>query len=201
MSALVLPVGEFQAFLFDLDGTVADTIPLHYRSWIEALADHGATFPPALFDAMNGLTLPKTVEVLNETYGLSMPVEVVLKRKEALYLALLPSITAVPEVLEIIAEHHGRVPFAIVSGSPRSGIEATLALLGLRDRFDVVVGQEDYVNGKPDPEPFLTAARTLGVDPAACLVFEDADAGIASAKAAKMAWVRVFRAPTVAISR
>ncbi|HEX7662946.1 MAG TPA: HAD family phosphatase, partial [Polyangiaceae bacterium] len=147
---LVLPHGNFQAFLFDLDGTIADTIPLHYRSWIESLAEHGATFPPALFDAMNGLTLPKTVEVLNEKYGLSMPVDVVLKRKEDLYLALLPTITAVPDVLAVIEEHHGTIPFAIVSGSPRSGIEATLSILGLRDRFDAIVGQEDYVHGKPD---------------------------------------------------
>ena len=196
---LVLPEGPFEAFLFDLDGTVADTIPFHYRSWISALREYGCPFPPEMFDAMNGLTFPRTVEVLNEKYGLAMPVDVVVKKKEAFYLELLPGLRAVPDVLDVIEKHRGKFPFAIVSGSPRSGIDATLSLLKLADRFDAIVGQEDYVRGKPDPEPFLAAAKKLGARPEKCLVFEDADAGIESARRAAMAFVRVERAPTVAI--
>lgn len=196
---LTLPSGEFDAFLFDLDGTVADTIPFHYRSWIVALREWGCTFPPDLFDAMNGFTLPRTVEVLNERYGLAMPVDAVLKKKEEIYLGLLPGLRIVPDVAAVIEAHRGRVPFAIVSGSPRSGIAATLSLLHMEDVFDVVVGQEDYVHGKPDPEPFLVAAKRLGKDPARCLVLEDADPGIEAAKAAGMSWVKVDRAPTTAI--
>ena len=119
--------------------------------------------------------------------------------EESSYLELLPGLRAVPDVLDVIEEHRGKLPFAIVSGSPRSGIDATLSLLKLEDRFDAIVGQEDYVHGKPDPEPFLAAATTLGAPPEKCLVFEDADAGIESARRAGMRFVRVDRAPTVAV--
>ena len=94
----------------------------------------------------------------------------------------------------------------IVCGADGQGLRGPLRSVAVLageivgDRFDAIVGQEDYVHGKPDPEPFLTAAKKLGVDASKCLVFEDADAGIASAKAAKMQWVRVDRAPTVAIT-
>ncbi len=89
----------------------------------------------------------------------------------------------------------GKIPFAIVSGSPRASILKTLTTLGLVHHFPVIVGAEDYTHGKPDPEPFLTAARLLDVPPAQCLVFEDAEAGITAAVAAGMQWVHVPSGP------
>ena len=191
-----LPDGPFEAFLFDLDGTVADSMPLHYRSWNEAMAAYGAVFPPDLFDAMAGTPFDKTVELLNAKLGYALPIAEVVRRKEATYRALASSMKAVPSVLEVIDAHFERVPFAIVSGSPRASIESTLATLKLRDRFQVIVGAEDYVHGKPDPEPFLLAAKLLNVAPEKCLVFEDAPQGIAAAKAAHMKWVLVPSTPT-----
>ncbi len=113
------------------------------------------------------------------------------RRKESLYLSRLSELKPVASVLHHIHARHGEVSFAIVSGSPRTSIVDTLTRLGLLDLFPVLVGAEDYARGKPDPEPFLTAASRLGVAPADCLVFEDAEAGIASARAAGMQWVRV----------
>ena len=190
-TGLTLPPGDFKAYLFDLDGTIADSMPLHYRGWTQAVEEHGGRFPEDLFYAWAGIPLPRTVEMLNERFGLAMPVMDVVRRKESLYLARLADLEAVPDVLAHIHEQHGSIPFAIVSGSPRRSIADTLTQLGLLDLFSVVVGAEDYIRGKPDPEPFLTAAARLGVAPADCLVFEDADAGIASARAAGMQWVRV----------
>jgi beta-phosphoglucomutase-like phosphatase (HAD superfamily) len=192
--ALVLPPGPFSAYLFDLDGTVADTMPLHFQTWSQAVMEHGGTFPEDLFYAFGGIPLPRTVEMLNEQLGYNMPPEETARRKEQLYLDVLKGDTglrAVASVLAVIQREHGRIPFAIVSGSPHASIEHTLVSLGLRDKFDVIVGAEDYSHGKPDPEPFLIAAARLGVQPGACLVFEDADAGIAAAEAAGMAWVRI----------
>jgi HAD superfamily hydrolase (TIGR01509 family) len=190
-TALAIPPGDFRAYLFDLDGTVADSMPLHFLSWNEAVAEHGHTFPEDLFYAWGGIPLPRTVEMLNERFGYSMsPIETA-RRKEELYLEQLTHVQPIASVVEIIEREHGRIPFAIVSGSPRASIHSTLTLLGLLDRFDVLVGAEDYAHGKPDPEPFLTAAKRLGVPAESCLVFEDADAGIASAEAAGMKWVRI----------
>ena len=191
MAALTLPPGPHAAYLFDLDGTVADSMPLHYLSWSEAVAEHGGTFPEALFYQMGGIPLLRTVELLNERYGTAMIPAEVVRRKESLYLDRLTHLKPVASVLAIIEAHSGKIPFAIVSGSPRASIHATLARLGLAHHFPVIVGAEDYVHGKPHPEPFLTAAALLGVEPGACLIFEDADAGITSAIAAGMAYVRI----------
>jgi len=97
----------------------------------------------------------------------------------------------VPEVLEHIEQQHGRIPFAVVSGSTRDSVEISLRTLGLLDRFDAFICAGDYAKGKPDPEPFLTAALRLGVKPEECLVFEDAEVGVAAARAAGMAVVKV----------
>lgn len=190
-TGLELPGRAFAAYLFDLDGTIADSMPLHFRSWTQAVEEAGGTFPEPDFYALGGVTLPRTVEILNERYGYEMSPAETARRKELLYLEMLPALKPVASVLSLIHRDRGRVPFAVVSGSPRESIIHTLCTLGLLQDFPVIVGAEDYVHCKPDPEPFLTAAARLNVAPADCLVFEDADAGIASAEAAGMLWVRI----------
>jgi HAD superfamily hydrolase (TIGR01509 family) len=120
-----------------------------------------------------------------------MPVEVVSHRKEALYFELLPQLKAVPEVLELIEAQQGRIPFAVVSGSTKESVTASLASLNLLDRFDAFVCAGDYTKSKPEPEAFLLAAAKLGVPPKSCLVFEDTEMGIQAATAAGMASVKI----------
>ena len=188
---LALPACSYEAFLFDLDGTVADSMPLHFVAWTRAVEEAGGQFPEALFYAMGGIPLLRTVELLNERFGTAMVPEAVGHRKETLFLAMLDRMRPVPSVLRVIEAYAGKLPFAIVSGSSRASIAKTLDILGMAHYFPVVVGAEDVVHGKPAPEPFLKAATLLGVVPKTCLVFEDADAGIEAAKAAGMDWVRV----------
>ncbi|SCG76292.1 HAD family hydrolase [Micromonospora inositola] len=188
---LSLPPGHFRAYLFDCDGTIADSMPLHYAAWRSALDEWGCEFPEDLFYAWGGRPVADIVATLNERHGLAMPVDTVARRREALYQRSLPELTAVPEVLAHIEDAHGRYPFAVVSGSTRESVTASLTTLGLLDRFDVLVCAGDYARAKPDPEAFLVAARLLGVPPESCLVFEDTDLGIAAATAAGMASVRV----------
>lgn len=188
---LPLPAGDFQAYLFDCDGTVADSMPMHHVAWAQALAPHGADFPEELFYAWGGRPVTEIIADLNERQGLAMPLAVVAAERERLFQRLLPTINAVPGVLEHIEDAHGRVPFAVVSGSSRESVTASLSALGLREKFDVLVCAGDYTRAKPDPECFLLAARLLGVDPAGCVVFEDTDLGIRAATAAGMASVRI----------
>ncbi|MEV4348704.1 HAD family phosphatase [Actinoplanes sp. NPDC049596] len=188
---LPLPEGEFDAYLFDCDGTIADSMPIHYKAWQQALGEWGADFPEELFYAWGGRTPVAVIETLNAQQGLAMPVELVNERREQVFQELLPSVSAVPEVLEHIQEAYGKVPFAVVSGSSRESVTASLTALGLLDRFDVMVCAGEYLNGKPDPECFLTAAELLGVAPTRCVVFEDAELGLQAAAAAGMAAVRV----------
>jgi HAD superfamily hydrolase (TIGR01509 family) len=188
---LKLPEGSFRAYLLDCDGTIADSMPLHYLAWKKALGELNCEFEEELFYAWGGMPVVEIISTLNARHGLSMPVEVVSRRKEGLYFELLPQLKAVPEVLELIEAEHGRTPFAVVSGSTRESVTASLISLNLLDRFDALVCAGDYRKSKPDPESFLLAAARLGVAPEACLVFEDTDMGIQAAKAAGMASVKV----------
>ena len=188
---LLLPQGSFKAYLFDCDGTIADSMPLHYLAWKKALGEWNCEFDERLFYSWGGMPIAEIVSTLNQKYGLSMPVEVLAHRKESLYLDLLPQLKAVPEVVEHIEAQHGRIPLAVVSGSTRDSVTASLASLHLLDRFDTLVCAGDYKKSKPDPEAFLLAAAKLGVAPKECLVFEDTDMGIQAATAAGMSSVRV----------
>lgn len=188
---LPLPEGKFGAYLFDCDGTIADSMPLHYVAWKKTLAPWGCDFPEKLFYAWGGYPVADIVMMLNERQGLQMPVDEVLQQKEQAYFGCLPDLKVIPEVLEHIESGYGRIPLAVVSGSTRDSVEASLAALGLLDRFDAFVCAGDYKKAKPDPEPFLLAAARVGVKPESCLVFEDADLGIDAATAAGMASVKV----------
>jgi beta-phosphoglucomutase-like phosphatase (HAD superfamily) len=188
---LPLPPGEFRAYLFDCDGTIADSMPLHYLAWRQALEPWGCDLPEDLFYAWGGRPVADIIADLNAQQGLAMPVAAVAERRERLFQELLPKISAVPGVLEHIEDAYGRVPFAVVSGSTRESVTASLTALGLLDRFDVLVCAGDYARPKPDPEAFLAAAALLGVAPDDCVVFEDTDLGIQAATAAGMASVRI----------
>jgi beta-phosphoglucomutase-like phosphatase (HAD superfamily) len=188
---LPLPACDFRAYLFDCDGTIADSMPVHYLAWQQALKEWGAVLPEDLFYAWGGRPVAEIIADLNQRQGLSMPVEVVAARREVLFQELLPTVSAVPGVLEHIDEAHRRIPFAVVSGSTRESVTASLSALGLLEKFDVLVCAGDYPRAKPDPGAFLLAAELLRVEPGDCLVFEDTDLGIQAATAAGMAAVRV----------
>ena len=188
---LKIPQGDFGAYLFDCDGTIADSMPLHYLAWRQALGEWNCEFDEKLFYEWGGMPIVEIVATLNKRRGLNMPVERVAHRKENLYFELLPQLKAVPEVLEHIEAKHGAVRFAVVSGSALDSVTASLTALSLLDRFDTLVCAGDYKKSKPDPDPFLLAASRLGVAPESCLVFEDTDMGIQAARAAGMASVRV----------
>ena len=188
---LAIPDQAFKAYLFDLDGTLADSMPLHLRSWQQATREMGGDFPVELFWAWGGIPLTRTVKMLNERFGWGLDPVATVHRKEQLFLGMIDGLKPIPAVLAHAEAQHGRLPMAIVSGSPRLTIARLLEVLGLADYFNTVVGMEDYTHGKPAPEPFLVAAERLGVAPADCLVFEDAEAGFQSALAAGMGLVRV----------
>jgi len=188
---LKLPPGPFKAYLFDCDGTIADSMPLHYIAWKKALSQWNCEFTEDLFYASGGMPVVQIIAMLNEKYGLKMPVQELANQKEGFYLEILPELKAVPEVLEHIEVRHGQIPFAVVSGSTRDSVTASLGTLKLLDRFDTLVCAGEYQRGKPDPEAFLIASQRLGVPPESCLVFEDTEMGIQAANTAGMASVKV----------
>ena len=189
--ALVIPPGDFAAYIFDCDGTLADTMPTHYRAWCTALGEHADNFPEAMFYELGGVPTGRIVQILNERHGLNLPVEDTVAQKESIFLELSPQIAAIEPVVALARQFHGTKPLAVASGGHRRIVLNTLGALGIADLFQAVVTAEDYERGKPAPDPFLEAARQLNVSPEQCLVFEDTATGIAAAHAAGMKCVLV----------
>jgi len=159
---LKLPEGMFDAYLFDCDGTIVDSMPLHYQAWKKALAEWNCEFSEEQFYAWGGMPVAEVISTLNRERGLDMPVEELEHRKESLYFELLPELKVVPEVLEHIEAQHGRIPFGVVSGSRRESVTASLNVLKLLDRFDTLVCAGEYTKSKPDPEAFLASGQSQG---------------------------------------
>ena len=190
---IVFPTRRFGGYIFDCDGTIADTMPLHFRAWARAMEELGGTFPEDLFYAWGGKPTDVIVGQLNAKFGLSLDVGKTVRRKEDYYLAMVAEVTPVQPVLDYAKSIHGTAPMAIASGGHHELVDATLAALGITELFVAVVCVEDYVHGKPAPDPFLEAARRLGVTADDCVVFEDSPTGIQAAEAAGMAHVFVPR--------
>lgn len=187
------PTDGFDGLVFDLDGTLVDSMPVHFEAWCEALEQVGAggIFGEDVFYAMGGRPTKDIVVQLNVEYGLKLDPDTVAFAKKKSFLTRLDRVTLNTELVDYAREWRGRVPLAIATGGSRMVVEKTLQLLELSDLFDEVVTADDVTNGKPDPEVFLKAAELIGVDPARCVAFEDAAPGILAAQAAGMKVVTV----------
>jgi beta-phosphoglucomutase family hydrolase len=189
---LEIPARQFGGYIFDCDGTLADTMPLHYRAWKRIIEELGAPFSEELFYKLGGKPTEQIFELLRDEHGLKVgDVKEVSERKEEYFLELIHEVKPIEPVLEIAKQLHATVPMAVASGGYRKYVELTLDAIGVRALFDAVVCAEDYERGKPFPDPFLEAARRLNVAAADCLVFEDSPLGVEAAQAAGMACVFV----------
>ena len=184
---------EYKALIFDLDGTLVDSMPLHFKAWCKALEDQGqaGVFPEDVFYAMGGRPTRDIVKVINGEQNLQLDADEVSSSKKRHYLKNLALIELIPAVAKIAEENRGKVPMAVASGSSREGVEKTLQTLGISDWFDEVVSSNEVANGKPAPDIFLEAALRIGIAPKDCVVFEDARSGIIAARAAGMEVVAV----------
>lgn len=206
MSARVtLPEKTYAGYIFDLDGTLVDSMPVHYKAWRWALREHGApqhVFRWEAFVAHGGMAAPDIVADLNATYGLSMEPETVADDKRNRYAWLLQNETlpVIPETVNLVRRLREQgIPYAIGTGSMPSGAMETLQSAGVADLFPIMVTPADVPPGfgKPRPDIFLLCAERMGVNPQECVVFEDAEPGIQAAMAGGMDYVRVGECPPV----
>lgn len=172
---------DVRGLIFDCDGTLADTMPLHYRAWQAAMKHHGAEFPEALFWEMAGIPTVRIIELLNEKHGWSVPVDEAAELKERLYVDLIHEVKPIEPVAAVVREYAGRLPMAVATGGTRAIVARTLAAVGLLDQFRAIVTADDVIHGKPAPDIFIESARRLDLSPGECLVFEDADLGVQAA--------------------
>ncbi len=182
-----------QAVIFDMDGVLLDSEPLHYEAVRQILAEQGVDFPLDDYHRYLGTTLTSTWDDLCERYPIAMPFEQFEARYNAdvlaHYQAGAPLIVGARELVHRLLA--ADVPIAVASSSHREWVEAALTGVGLRPSFQHTVAGDEVAMGKPSPEIYLKAASVLGVAPTVCIAIEDAPAGVASARAAGMAVVLV----------
>lgn len=196
------PERRFGGYIFDCDGTLADTMPLHHRAWQRALTENGAgfTFDWDLFVSRAGMTLEQTVVELAAQFEVALD-PISTARAQRLHYARLESrMQPIADVVDFARFAARHAPISVASGSPRPLVERTLTRIGVRDLFEVIVTPEDVERGKPAPDLFLLAAERMGVPPASCVVFEDGEMGFEAARKAGMALVRVAPASAGALA-
>jgi beta-phosphoglucomutase family hydrolase len=180
-----------RGIIFDCDGTLADTMPLHWRAWQVIAKRHGFSLPEERFYSLGGVPSRDILRVLSTEQGVPLDPLAVAREKEAVYLPLIAQVEPINTVVGVARENYGEIPLAVASGGTKSIIEQVLEHLGIRDLFQAIVTSEDIVNQKPAPDIFLEAARRLGVPPQFCRAYEDTDLGMKAIRAAGMEAVDV----------
>jgi HAD superfamily hydrolase (TIGR01509 family) len=187
-----LSEGNYKAYLYDCDGTLADNMPAHRDTYIKVAADKGVTITGAVIDEFAGLPIPQVVIEINKRFNTNFdPDEFTYLKTKLYHDEYIQQIKPVEFVVKHLIAHAGKVKIAVVSGGGRQAIEKTLNVLGISHLVEVLVCAGETPHGKPYPDPFLAAAEKLGVLPEHCLVFEDGAAGVQSAQAAGMEWIRI----------
>jgi beta-phosphoglucomutase family hydrolase len=175
-----------KALIFDLDGTLADTMPVHFLAYKHILAGYGIQFTPEIFATLAGIPAIGTIEKLNEIFGTRMNAEEVGHYKEREYEKIMHKMKPIEPVVNLAKQYHGILPMAVGTGGYTRLAWKTMDILGLGKYFDILVATEDVQRPKPFPDTFLRCAQLMGVDPTVCEVFEDAQLGIQAAHAAGM---------------
>ena len=175
-----------QGLIFDCDGTLANTMPFHWRAWQVILARHQLQLPEHRFYALGGVPSRDILKMLASEQGRELDHLAVAREKEAAYLPFIPHVEPIELVVQIAQDHFGKLPMAVASGGSKPIIDQVLQRLRIRHLFQAVVTNEDVARQKPAPDIFLEAARRIGVAPERCRAYEDTDLGLEAIRAAGM---------------
>lgn len=193
--SLQIPDYPFQAYIFDCDGTLVDSMPLHYIAWVEALKRHDAPFEftEEEFYAHAGIKEQDVVKILNVKHGTNIDPVSVDELKMEIFRERIPEVQTVGPVAEFAKSLYGRFPMAVASGSEEPTVRGCLEATGLLHLFETIITPKLVKQGKPAPDMFLLAAERMGMAPSECLVLEDGNSGLEAAKAAGMQAVFIPR--------
>ena len=177
-----------KALIFDLDGTLADTMPWHYQAWQKACLRFGIVMDTVFLQAHTGAPgwkIAEEVIAMNGKTGIVSPEDIMSVKLEEFF-AIQHNVTPIEPVINLVQKYHRKLPMSVGTGGHREAVEKTLEIVGIREYFEIIVTANDVLNHKPHPETFLKCAEMMGVSPADCEVFEDGDLGIEAARRAGM---------------
>lgn len=187
---------NYDALIFDMDGTLVDSGPLHERGWLVALEKYSVPLDRVLMRSLAGVPTKETFDILLKSFGLKsrFSVEEMSAFKEHWVLENLPDYVKPTALADVVMKYHGKKRMAVGTGAQTAEAELALKLCGLADSMEVIVGADQVTRPKPAPDTFLRCAALLKVPPANCVVFEDSKVGLQAAASAGMAGVDVWLA-------
>lgn len=177
---------EARGLIFDMDGTLSDSLPVHVETWNMIGEKYGFIFDPKIILELTGRPTIEFANRIIERYGISEDPKVLVKLKQESFWEMAHLLEPIQEVVSIVESYYGKIPMAVGTGASRRSAEVQLKELGLTNYFDVIVSADDVDNHKPDPETFLKCAEMLNIEPEFCQVFEDGELGIEAAMKANM---------------
>ena len=180
-----------KGLIFDIDGTICDTMPIHFIAWQQTAAEYGIEFTPELFVEVTGIPALQTSQYLKVRFNLDFDEVEFTRVKEERYEQNMEKAKPIEPVIKIIRENKGKLPMACGTGGSQYLAWKTLEIAGVKDCFEHVVAAEDVIHHKPFPDTFLKAAELIGVQPSDCEVFEDGLLGLQAAASAGMMFVDV----------
>ncbi|WP_320019422.1 beta-phosphoglucomutase family hydrolase [Labilibaculum manganireducens] len=175
-----------KAFIFDLDGTLADTMPLHYEAWVKTAKIMNLEFSVDFLKSCAGMPSSKIIDLLNEKNNRTIDPQKFSDMKEEFFAKEMHKIKEITAVTDLVYKYHGKIPMAVGTGGKRNIASETMQLLGLDKYISILVSADDVENHKPEPDTFLKCAELMGISPENCQVFEDASLGFQAAEAAGM---------------
>jgi HAD superfamily hydrolase (TIGR01509 family) len=176
-----------QGLIFDCDGTLVDSMPLHMKGWEYTITKRQGKWEPEFFVAKKGMPERKIVALYNKHYGVAFDPDETVEAKHRFFRARAAELKPIAHVVDIVRRYRDALPMAVASGGVKENVELELRVLGIRGCFKAIVtADDDHIQSKPSPEIFLEAARRIGVAPEHCQVFEDGDLGLEAALSAGM---------------
>ncbi len=177
---------DARALIFDLDGTLSNSLPVHIATWNKIGDLYGFKFDPQILMELTGRPTLEFAERIVEQYQLKVTPEEIVKLKQQSFWDSSQLLKPVEEIIAIVKAYHNKLPMSVGTGASRRSAEVQLKALDIARYFDFIVSAEDVTKHKPEPETFLECARLMQVEPALCQVYEDGDLGISAAKKAGM---------------
>jgi len=177
---------NIKALIFDCDGTLVDSIPLHFEAWEKTFITHRRSYPHEFLVEKNGLTAVEIIEEYNKVFNDNLNIKQFAEEKAMRVKEKLPGVKPIIAVADVISRYKEILPLAVCSGSPREDVMIAIRAIGFENIFEFIITADDGLRPKPFPDMFLEAARRLDVEPGECQVFEDCDLGIEAVKNASM---------------